>query len=63
MATSEVQAQDIVDHQISFKHPSTIGLTRSCTEFKLPEQEEECSDERRGHQNFRIREIGSHEDE
>jgi hypothetical protein len=52
-----------VDRQISFKYPSAVGLTRSCTKFKLREREEESSDERRGHRNFGIREIGSHEDE
>jgi hypothetical protein len=46
----------------SQKYPSAIGLTRSCTEFKLREWEEESSDKRRGHRNFGIREIGNHED-
>jgi hypothetical protein len=46
----------------SQKYPSAIGLTRSCAEFKLHEREKESSDERRGHRNFGIREIGNHED-
>jgi hypothetical protein len=62
-AVSRVQAPEIVECQISFKHPLAIGSTRSCMEFKLCEQEEENSDERCGHWNFGIREIGSHEDE
>jgi hypothetical protein len=47
----------------SHRYPSAVGLTRSCMKFKLREREEESSDERRGHRNFGIREIGSHEDE
>jgi hypothetical protein len=43
--------------------PSAVGSTRSCTEFNLREQEEESPDERRGHQDFGIREVGSHLDE
>jgi hypothetical protein len=46
----------------SHKYPLAIGLTRSCTEFKLREREEEGSDKRRGHRNFGIREIRNHED-
>jgi hypothetical protein len=47
----------------SQKYQSTIGLTRSCTNFKLREWEEESYDERHGHRNFSICEIGNHEDE
>jgi hypothetical protein len=47
----------------SHRYPSAIGLTRSCTEFKLREWEKESSDERHGHRDFGIREIGSHKDE
>jgi hypothetical protein len=44
------------------KNPSAIGSARSCTRFKLREQEGESPDERRGHRDFGIREIKSSED-
>ena len=47
----------------SHRYLSAVGLTRSCTKFKLREREEESSDPSRGHRGFGIREIGSHEDE
>jgi hypothetical protein len=37
----------------SYRYPSAVGLTRSCTKFKLREWEEESSDERHGHRGFR----------
>jgi hypothetical protein len=47
----------------SHRYPSAVGLTRSCTEFKLCEWDKESFNERRGHRDFGIHEIGSHEDE
>jgi hypothetical protein len=63
MVVSRVQAPEIVDHHISFKHLSVVGLTKSFTEFKLRDREEESFDKRNGHQNFGICEIENHGDE
>jgi hypothetical protein len=45
------------------RYPSAVGLTGSCMKVKLRGREEEIFDERHGHQDFGIREIGNHEDE
>ena len=42
----------------SHRYPSAVRLTRSYTEFKLHEREEESFDEKRGHQNFDIHKSG-----
>jgi hypothetical protein len=45
------------------RYSSAVGLTGSCMKVKLRGWEKESSDERRGHQDFGIHEIGNHEDE
>jgi hypothetical protein len=45
------------------RYSSAIGLTGSCTKVKLRGREEESFDERHGHRDFGIREIGKHENE
>jgi hypothetical protein len=43
---SKVKSQGIEDHKISFKYLLVVRSARSCTKFKLYEQEEEKYDER-----------------